>query len=170
VVTRQIPWARIFAEGVAIVVSILLAFGIQAWWDEFQAGSRERSHLGALQAEFRENIDSLRSKITEHESLERSASALLSIGYGHAPVPSPDSVRSLVSGTFWIPAFSPLTTSYDNLVSTGELQLIGDEALQRLLATFFVQLERSRQEDWQREQYMSVVNPYLLAFDSPPLA
>jgi hypothetical protein len=28
-VTRSIPWPRILAEGFAIVVSILLAFGIQ---------------------------------------------------------------------------------------------------------------------------------------------
>ena len=26
--TRQIPWLRVFVEGVVIVVSILLAFGI----------------------------------------------------------------------------------------------------------------------------------------------
>ena len=30
---QPIPWLRIGAEGVAIVVSILLAFGIQAWWE-----------------------------------------------------------------------------------------------------------------------------------------
>ncbi len=30
--TRQIPWLRVFAEGVVIVVSVLLAFGIDAWW------------------------------------------------------------------------------------------------------------------------------------------
>ena len=34
--TRSIPWPRILAEGVAIVVSILLAFGIQAWWEDSQ--------------------------------------------------------------------------------------------------------------------------------------
>jgi hypothetical protein len=35
-VTRSIPWPRILAEGGAIVVSILLAFGIQAWWEGAQ--------------------------------------------------------------------------------------------------------------------------------------
>lgn len=28
------PWVRLFVEGVIIVGSILLAFGIEAWWDE----------------------------------------------------------------------------------------------------------------------------------------
>ncbi len=31
--TRQIPWLRFFVEGVVIVGSILLAFGIGAWWE-----------------------------------------------------------------------------------------------------------------------------------------
>ncbi len=30
------PWLRVFVEGVVIVGSILLVFGLQAWWDEFQ--------------------------------------------------------------------------------------------------------------------------------------
>ncbi len=29
--TRQIPWLRVFVEGVVIVGSILLAFKLQAW-------------------------------------------------------------------------------------------------------------------------------------------
>ena len=29
----QIPWLRVFVEGMVIVGSILLAFGIQAAWD-----------------------------------------------------------------------------------------------------------------------------------------
>ena len=31
--TRQIPWLRAFVEGVVIVGSILLAFGIDACWE-----------------------------------------------------------------------------------------------------------------------------------------
>jgi len=34
-------WARVLAEGSAIVVSILLAFGIQAWWEERQERTEE---------------------------------------------------------------------------------------------------------------------------------
>ncbi len=32
----QIPWLRVFVEGVVIVGSILLAFGIDAWWEGVQ--------------------------------------------------------------------------------------------------------------------------------------
>ena len=42
--TRQIPWLRVFVEGVVIVGSILLAFGIDAWWD----GVQERAEGSGL--------------------------------------------------------------------------------------------------------------------------
>jgi len=32
--SRKIPWKRIAAEGAAVVVSILIAFWIEAWWQE----------------------------------------------------------------------------------------------------------------------------------------
>jgi len=31
---RKIPWPRVLVEGAVIVGSILLAFGIEAWWDD----------------------------------------------------------------------------------------------------------------------------------------
>ena len=31
---RQIPWRRILIEGAVIVVSILLAFSIDTWWND----------------------------------------------------------------------------------------------------------------------------------------
>ncbi len=37
---RQIPWLRVFVEGVVIVGSILLAFGIEGWGDERTEGER----------------------------------------------------------------------------------------------------------------------------------
>ena len=46
--TPQIPWARVLVEGVVIVASILLAFGIDAWWEQRQDREEERRILQAL--------------------------------------------------------------------------------------------------------------------------
>ena len=43
-------------EGVVIVGSILLAFGIEAWWDGMQERAEEQVVLLALQEEFTANI------------------------------------------------------------------------------------------------------------------
>ncbi len=61
-VPETIPWKRLTAEGVAIIVSILLAFWIDAWWDGLQERENERAILTALQAEFqqiRRNVDDI---------------------------------------------------------------------------------------------------------------
>ena len=48
----EIPWLRMFVEGTAIVVSILLAFAIAAWWEGRGQLQEEQSILIGLQAEF----------------------------------------------------------------------------------------------------------------------
>ncbi|MDX1570405.1 MAG: hypothetical protein R3200_07960 [Xanthomonadales bacterium] len=44
----KLPWLRILAEGTTIVVSILLAFAIDAWWQ----GRAERHRADALLTDF----------------------------------------------------------------------------------------------------------------------
>ncbi len=46
--TKQVPWLRVFVEGVVIVGSILLAFGIEAWWDGVQEGRLELEYAERL--------------------------------------------------------------------------------------------------------------------------
>ena len=56
----EIPWLQIFIEGTAIVVSILLAFAIDAWWEKRALAQEEREILVGLEAEFvdvRERLD-----------------------------------------------------------------------------------------------------------------
>ena len=58
--TRQMQWPRFLLEGVVIVGSILLAFGIEAWWAERQERAEEQRLLQNLHEEFvetRESVD-----------------------------------------------------------------------------------------------------------------
>lgn len=50
--TRNFPWPYVFAEGAIIVVSILLAFSIDAWWDGRKDRLEEREILHGLEIEF----------------------------------------------------------------------------------------------------------------------
>jgi hypothetical protein len=57
-------WSRIFAEGVAIVVSILLAFAIQAWWDDLAENRVRQVTIRGLLEDFEMNqryVSGLRS-------------------------------------------------------------------------------------------------------------
>ena len=50
--SQPIPWKRLTAEAAAIVISILLAFWIDAWWDERKDSLEEREILVGLEVEF----------------------------------------------------------------------------------------------------------------------
>ncbi len=54
--TNNIQWKRLSVEGTAIVVSILLAFSIEAWWDNYQDRSEEQGILLGLKSEFEQNL------------------------------------------------------------------------------------------------------------------
>jgi len=54
---QSIPWRRISVESIAIVASILLAFGIDAWWGERLERSQEQILLTRLSTEFSTNLE-----------------------------------------------------------------------------------------------------------------
>lgn len=54
--TQKIPWKRIAVEATAIVVSILLAFAIDAWWADRQRLIEERAVLLSLYPEVQELV------------------------------------------------------------------------------------------------------------------
>ena len=68
--SKQIPWLRVFVEGVVIVGSILLAFGIDAWWDGRQAEAARQEWLVALEADFETNA-SLAARYVDRSAGDR---------------------------------------------------------------------------------------------------
>jgi hypothetical protein len=65
---RQVPWLRVFVEGVVIVASILMAFGVQAWWDGRQERVLRTQYLTALTQELTENRDLLERTIANQST------------------------------------------------------------------------------------------------------
>jgi hypothetical protein len=65
---NRIPWVRLSAELAVIVVSILAAFTIQAWWDGLQEEKQLRTTLTTLQGAFSESIDTLKDNIETVEA------------------------------------------------------------------------------------------------------
>jgi hypothetical protein len=68
---QEIPWKRLSLEATAIVVSILLAFSIDAWWNERQENVREKHQIQALITEFegnRNHVESELEALQEHTS------------------------------------------------------------------------------------------------------
>ena len=82
----QVEWGNLFIEGVVIVVSILLAFAIDAWWDGKQQAAAEAEQLQRVTAELAANSTRLESKLV---SLERARDATKNLMFYMGPDPEP---------------------------------------------------------------------------------
>ena len=67
--SHDIPLKRIAVEAVVIVTSILLAFAIDAWWDERQERIEETEVLLGLKSEFSRYRDDLAKSIEYHANV-----------------------------------------------------------------------------------------------------
>ena len=50
-------WARLLVEGAAVVASILIAFSLDAWWDQRESTSRLRAEPRSVSEEMIGNRD-----------------------------------------------------------------------------------------------------------------
>ena len=83
---QSIPWPRIVAEGTIIVVSILLAFWIDACCSERQTRIEGSEAISQLVADFRPNAERLKIIRGVHESaLDAAYEILARAGMGGQP-------------------------------------------------------------------------------------
>jgi hypothetical protein len=139
--TQKIPWKRLSVEAAAIVVSILLAFAIDAWWDERQERQAELDYLIALQRDFSETRESLENQVDRVSSLFSQVDQVLSVIADTESAKLPDSFSSMVGAAYSIPRPVTVTGTYEDMVNSGSLQLIRNEELRLAMAKFMSILE-----------------------------
>lgn len=130
------------AEGLVIVVSILLAFGVDAWWEERQEDERREARVEAIRRDVAVldfEIERVRSRYVPARD---AAAALLQLGPGTpgsdrpgAPPPAPpgsgtaervDSLLGVATGGGSLDA--PLG-AIEAMIGAGDLELVGDPLL-----------------------------------------
>lgn len=129
-----IPWLRIFVEGVVIVGSILLAFGLEAWWDDRGERGLAQSELRQVREELRQNRDQLDSRITRLSQVEVMLTELRddirSRELG-SPIVVVDTV---LASLVFAPTHNPSTAAITQLLSSGRLSLLDDADLRNELS------------------------------------
>jgi len=143
--TNNIQWKRISAEGAAIVVSILLAFSIQAWWDAYQEERQLHEILEALEEAFSGNLsqinDSIEAVSGNYELLNR----FIQIGPEDIEkIPMGDRFRTLRA--IWVPDTRNLNTGLLlKMLDAERLKSLGNAELQQGIAHWQSWLEQLNQ-------------------------
>jgi hypothetical protein len=106
--SEHFAWKRGFGEGAVILVSILLAFFVDAWWDRRQALALEFEVLSAVVEEFEANRLELRRIIATNELDLVLVDRLLRSNPSDLMRVAPDSVAAYVRALPRIMTFNPI--------------------------------------------------------------
>lgn len=161
--TKQIHWRRTILESVAIILSILLAFAIDASWDELKERSQEKTFLESLLSDFKETRSRIDESTRRHERFLDSASQLLSIHGEGAPNVEPEVLEAQLSAIFfnWTSLFLP-SGSRDALFASGDIEIIDNHKLRQMLAAWPSIVDDAKEDDVLISQdVMSNLAPYL---------
>jgi hypothetical protein len=123
-------------ESAAVVLSILLAFAIDAAWDQRQDRVRERTLLRGILADYRASRTNLAERLDLAERMARNTALLrdlVSRWHGPAPLSVPD---SLILGVLGGPTYEPATNTLDAALGSGEIELIRNDEIRTELATW----------------------------------
>ncbi len=139
--SKQVPWLRVFVEGVVIVGSILLAFGIDAWWDGVQERALELDYAERLRADL--VTDTIRLSEVEgpfgikvsvlHELLEARGTP--------PPVSDADQMMARLNYSTWTAMERTLSTTFREMESSGTLGLLRDVTLRSNLGVYYAEYE-----------------------------
>ncbi len=139
--SQDIPWKRLSVEAAAIVASILLAFAIDAWWEERLERRAEAVILDTLQKEFSANYDLLdemkercisfcRAELGSNQVYEMINQALA------ASVATIEVSDSRLDDLVAAPTFEAETPVLDGLIQSGQLAIVQDKRISSAIATW----------------------------------
>ncbi len=136
----QIPWLRVFVEGVVIVASILLAFGIQAWWEETQERTEEREIIERLISDVQADIQGIEGGLNALRPKEQSLSRVDSV-LGESDARPRDPVLFLgdvINGAqYGWNQYGTRRTTFDELLGSGTFSLIRDTELRESTSSYY---------------------------------
>ncbi len=134
--TQKISWRRIAIEATAIVGSILLAFSIDAWWQDRNEIDLEQRLLAGLKVEFEQNEKLLRQAVDFYR--QRYLETVEILEYLEKDLTEIDEAEfeQLISGLLSKRSFHLESGAHDGLVVSGELNLIRDDKLRSRLAAW----------------------------------
>jgi hypothetical protein len=130
---QEIPWLRIAAESIAIVMSILLAFAIDAWWSNWKTRQDVEENLSALEVELENNLSLIERELSYRQAVIASIELLGTTSSDERNL-TPDEIDRLLGDMTWLGKSEFSTGALEATLQSGVFASIEDGELRRLLA------------------------------------
>ncbi len=157
----NVRWRSALLQGLAVLVGILLAFGVDAAWDSRQDRLIAQAYLASLAAELEANRLTLESSLEDLDiTLENTERYLVDVVADPSGPVSQDSIRGMLSvmGPLRV---TPLQRSAFEDLTSGGLQTIDDAAIRRLVLGYGEALERDRlRQQFAQDWFARRAQPY----------
>ena len=130
---RAVLWKRLSLESAVIVASILLAFAIDAAWDQFQEARRVQDYLLALEGEFQEALVEMDDQISDHTRQLASVDSLIQLLASGEPS---DRMGSWLDDLRAVYVFGPYHPVFEDLANATSVDLLGSPELRFALLRY----------------------------------
>ena len=155
-------WVRPLVEVVVIASGVAFGLAGDAWWGTRQDRVRQSEYLANLHQDFETNQRDLAKSISYTDSVLKSARHLMDVMSNRQFDTPRDSLVDHIALLFMSAPHAAVTTTYDELVASGDLKLIRDPELRRALAHWAVQVEQQEMvKGWFFDQWETLHTPFV---------
>lgn len=152
---RQQNWFAVSIDLLIVVVGVFIGIEVSNWNEARQVRAEERRYYSQVRADLVSDVQTFqfaqqRSRLNDAQA-QLALSALEGSVTDHSPA---DVAMALHRGAFlYLPVAN--RTTFDELISTGNLSLLRDHALKRRISEYYSSFEQSRQWDVLLRSYQS---------------
>ena len=159
-----IRWSGILTEGTAIVVSILIAFSIQAWWDDRQQKADEHVIMQALLDDLVKKKAMLASDRIFNDAILNACVTLVRGTDEFGRKLNPKTVDQLTGEVWWYNSSSTWESApMNSLIAGGDLGVISNSSLLQKISELQVAIGNI-QEVYKNDEvfHQDAVTPFLI--------
>lgn len=150
-------------EGLVIVISVLLAFYIDAWWSSKNETRQKKSLLIALKEDFVDSREQLIQIKSNHLRIEKSLETLLIWSDStYLPLEIKSNFDSLLGVVFWRQVFDPPMGAVESIVNSGRFDILSNSKLVSELTAWSSIVDDLNEAELSRnEHFYNSLYPYL---------
>jgi hypothetical protein len=161
--TNNIQWKPTAVEGAAIVISILLAFWIDTWWEGRMEAQLEVVYLLELREDFESNKSRLENEVAGLEEIARSMLLLQQQSVLDSPSISVSELNENFSQVINMTTFYPIDHAYANMTGSGDLKLIRSRPLKNALAEYYAAAQITLMiQNTHETELVKIYEPYII--------
>lgn len=157
-------WGFFFAELVLVVVGILVALAIDGWISDSRDRQTEVDYLELLARDIEGIQEQVDLQIEfEKERVDTAVTAYAALNTSN-PAGKRAEIGTLLALLVARRTISLRSATYDQMVSSGHLQLIGNHELRNMIVRYFAELERVERitDNNNRELIDNVFTPFMM--------